>query len=144
MVNILGVMKLNFKRVYIEKKPGFDIESKKIFSDLRENLQLKNLENLRVFYRYDVAGVSEDLFSTAVKNIFSEAPVDCVHFEKDFAEIKKRADICFGIEYLPGQYDQRSDAAVQCIKIYEPSSESVVKCAKNFFCKYRKMQEIGS
>lgn len=123
---------MDFKRVYIEKKPGFDIESKKIFSDLYENLQLEKLEKLRVFYRYDVGGISESLFLTAVKNIFSEPPVDFVHSEKDFTKIKKSANLCFGIEYLPGQYDQRSDASVQCIKIYEPSSEPVVKCAKFF------------
>ena len=73
----------NVKRVYVEKRPGFDTGSKNLLRDLRENLNLKSLENLRILARYDISGLSDIEFSKAVKNVLSEPPVDIVYYETD-------------------------------------------------------------
>lgn len=119
----------DIKRIYVGKKPGFDIEAKDLLKDLRENLGIKGLTGLRILNRYDVSGLTESEFEAAVPVVFSEPPLDFVWLE----EPRPSADeMMFGIEYLPGQYDQRADSAAQCLQIISQKEKPLVATAKIF------------
>ncbi|EOD00163.1 phosphoribosylformylglycinamidine synthase [Caldisalinibacter kiritimatiensis] len=115
------------RRIYVEKKRGFDIEAKNLYSDLKQNLKIKGLENVRVLNRYDISGVSENVYIKARDTIFSELNVDKIYEEE--LEVKENEHI-FAVEYLPGQYDQRADSAAQCIQILSQNENPTVKTAK--------------
>ena len=102
------------KRIFVEKKKGFDTESVNLLRDIKENLEIGGLEGLRIISRYDVSGLTGRDFSTSVTQVFSEPPVDIVHFEN--IEIRED-EWALGVEYLPGQYDQRADSAAQAVQI---------------------------
>ncbi|MGN1318248.1 MAG: phosphoribosylformylglycinamidine synthase [Lachnospirales bacterium] len=122
----------DIKRIYVEKKKGCDIEASQLFNDVKENLEITNLEGLRILYRYDIEGISDEAFSVAENTVFSEPPVDNVYLEK----IELDSDeVCFGMEYLPGQYDQRADSAMQCIQIISGDDNAIVNAAKVFVLK---------
>ncbi len=126
------------KRIYVEKKKGCDIEASQLYTDVKENLEISALEGLRILYRYDVEDISEDAFETAKTTIFSEPPVDNVYIEKfDVAE----DEYIFGMEYLPGQYDQRADSAMQCVQIVSGDDKAVISAAKIFVLKGKLMAE---
>ena len=118
------------KRVYVEKKAGFNIEALDLLRDLRENLEMPQLTNLRVINRYDVEGLDEEEFNSACKVVFAEAQVDVVHPKETFPS--QSGDVIFGIEYLPGQFDQRADSAAQCIQILTHRDKPIVKSARFF------------
>ena len=100
-------------RVYVEKKPGFDGKTASLMKELSEVLGVKGLTGIRLLNRYDVEGISEDLFRKAVTSVFSEPPVDDVSYELGY----KDGDRVFAVEYLPGQFDQRADSASECIHL---------------------------
>ena len=90
------------KRIYVQKKEGFDIEAKGVLADLRESLQLEGLQNVIILNRYDVEGLTEEVFEKARNTVFSEPQVDiCYENNYDF----KKQDKIFAIEFLPGQFD---------------------------------------
>jgi len=120
-------MKSSIRRVFVEKKEGFDIESKNLFTDLKFNLNISGLEKVRIVNCYDVTGIEDNTFNEAVKRVFSDPTGDNVFFGKiETAENEK----IFGIAYLPGQYDQRADSAEQCIKLLSPSENPLVNSSK--------------
>ena len=122
----------DIKRIYVEKKKGYDIEAGHLYDDIKENLGIEGLKGLRILYRYDIEGISEDAYEKAKKTIFSEPPVDIIHEEKfELAADEK----FFGMEYLPGQYDQRADSAMQCIQIITGDDSTLINCAKVFVLK---------
>ncbi|MBI9070708.1 MAG: phosphoribosylformylglycinamidine synthase [Melioribacteraceae bacterium] len=121
----------NIRRIFVEKKQGFNIEAVGLLNELRENLSLGKLDRVRVLYRYDVEAISAEVFSEAKSTIFSEAPVDTVYDETlDISGYK-----AFAVEYLPGQYDQRADSASQCIQILTQGERPEVKYAKMILLK---------
>ena len=122
----------DIKRIYVEKKKGYDIEAGHLFADIKENLGIDGLNGLRILYRYDIEGISEDAYEKAKKTIFSEPPVDIIHEEKYELAADEKA---FGMEYLPGQYDQRADSAMQCIQIITGDDSTLINCAKVFVLK---------
>jgi phosphoribosylformylglycinamidine synthase len=115
------------KRIFVEKKPGFDVEAQELCKELKEHLRISNLESVRLIYRYDVENISDEIYDLARRTIFSEPPVDLVYDE--VTEIEDDAKY-FAIEYLPGQYDQRADSAAQCIQILTQGERPKVKYAK--------------
>jgi phosphoribosylformylglycinamidine synthase len=117
----------NVKRIYVEKKSDYAISAKDLFNDIRDNLGMKNLTNLRIINRYDISGITDDEYSSARDTIFSEPTVDKAYDEK--FETDKR-DRIFAMEYLPGQYDQRADSAAQCLQILTQKERPEVKTAK--------------
>ncbi|MCC8161511.1 MAG: phosphoribosylformylglycinamidine synthase [Oscillospiraceae bacterium] len=116
----------NVRRIYVEKKDGFDVEAKGTLADLRENLSLSGLENVRIINRYDVSGVSDEEYQKARNLIFSEPPVDNAYDE----EINIDAGKVFTVEYLPGQFDQRAASAEECISILTGKERPTVRSAK--------------
>ncbi len=114
-------------RVYVEKKKDYAVEAHEILENIRVQLKLTNLEDLRVVNRYDIQGISEEVLKQGIPTILSEPMVDYV-FSEDYP-LNLRSQ-CFAIEYLPGQYDQRADACEQCFQILTEEKNVKVKCAK--------------
>ena len=114
-------------RVFVEKRPGFDIEAGHMLSDLRENLGLASLEALRLVNRYDISGISREEFLQARDTILSEPNVDRV-FEETLPV--DEGDRVFAMEYLPGQYDQRADSAAQCVQLLTQGERPQVLTAR--------------
>lgn len=115
------------KRIYVEKKRGFDVEAHSFYNDLKENLGIKGLKGVRIVNRYDISGVSDEEYARARNTIFSEPPVDNVYDEMlEFGENER----VFAMEYLPGQYDQRADSAGQCVQILTQKERPKILSAK--------------
>ncbi|MBM6698808.1 phosphoribosylformylglycinamidine synthase [Bifidobacterium pullorum subsp. saeculare] len=113
-------------RVYVEKKPGFDVEARQLADELTTILGISALTGVRIVNRYDVEGISADLFERTVPTVFSEPPVDTVSFDlPDFG-----GDQVFATEYLPGQFDQRADSASECIQLISQGERPAVRSAK--------------
>ena len=116
----------NVRRIYVEKKNGFDVEAKGVLADLKENLSLKGLKDVRIINRYDVSGVSDEEYQKARNLIFSEPPVDNAYDE----EIEISEGKVFAVEFLPGQFDQRAASAEECISILTEKERPTVRSAK--------------
>ncbi len=114
-------------RVYAEKKKSFAVEAQRLLHDLRELLGISGLSGLRLLQRYDVSGISGREYRRARSTIFSEPPLDHV-YDETFP--RAAADTVFGIEYLPGQYDQRADSAAQCLQLISGRQPPLVRHAK--------------
>ena len=113
-------------RVYVEKKEEFAVEANHVLNDIRTALSIHNLEHVRLLNRYDVEGVSKEVFDIATTTILSEPAVDVVYQESP-AEVDGRI---FAVEYLPGQFDQRADSAAQCISIMTQDKRPLVRNAR--------------
>ena len=113
-------------RVYVEKKPGFAPEAAGALADFRSFLGLKNLRNVRILNRYDVEGIDPDLFEQAKRTIFSEPQLDIVTADMD----TEGTCAVFGVEALPGQFDQRADSAAQCIQLLSQQDRPLVAFAR--------------
>ena len=116
----------SIRRLYVAKKGVFADEAKRMLADLQENLLIKGLTDINIFHRYDVAGLDDDAFEAAKTMIFSEPPVDAVYDELPV----KEGDTVLAIEYLPGQYDQRADSAMQCLQMLTMQNDSLVRTAR--------------
>ncbi len=114
------------RRIFVEKKKGFDVEAKRLYKDLKENLNLTGLTGVRILQRYDVQGVSDEAFAAARTTIFSEPPVDNVYDE--VCPIPKDA-LCFITALLPGQYDQQADSAAECVQLLTQAERPAVQAA---------------
>ncbi len=121
-------------RVFVEKRNGLTLEADALASDLRELLGVKNLRGLRVLNRYDVEGIDEALFRTAVHTVFSEPQLDVT-----YEELEAEGTV-FAVEYLPGQFDQRADSAAQCIQIISHGERPTVRTAKVYVLRGRLSQ----
>lgn len=116
----------SIRRLYVAKKGVFADEAKRMLADLQENLLIKGLTDINIFHRYDVAGLDDAAFEAAKTMIFSEPPVDAVYDELPV----KEGDTVLAIEYLPGQYDQRADSAMQCLQMLTMQNDSLVRTAR--------------
>ncbi len=114
-------------RVFVEKKPGLDNEARSLLNDARTLLGIDTLEKVRLYNRYDVEGLSEDLFAYAKNTVFSEPQLDNVTDDVDAA-----GATVFAVEYLPGQFDQRADSAAQCIQIISQQERPTIRTARVF------------
>ena len=112
-------------RVYVEKKEALANEARALLEDLRAFLGIQSLTGLRLFNRYDLEGISRELFDYAVQTVLSEPQLDTVTSEVP------QGDTVFAVEYLPGQYVQRADSAAQCLQLLSPEqAKPKVACAK--------------
>jgi phosphoribosylformylglycinamidine synthase len=115
------------RRVFVEKRAGFDGEARAMLADLRDNLGIRGLDGLRLLNRYDVCGLSAREWQRAVHAVFGEPPVDEAHEE---TLPLGAGETAFAVEYLPGQYDQRADSAVQCLQLLFPGRRPEVAAAR--------------
>jgi len=114
-------------RVYVEKKPGLDNEARAYLNDARTLLGIDGVEQVRLYNRYDVEGLSEELFNYAKTTVFSEPQLDNVS-----DEVSAEGATVFAVEYLPGQFDQRADSAAQCIQIISQQERPTIRTARVF------------
>ncbi|MCI2241114.1 phosphoribosylformylglycinamidine synthase [Adlercreutzia faecimuris] len=113
-------------RVYVEKRPGFDVEARQLADELRGILGIERLEGLRLVNRYDVEGIGRDLFEACVPTVFSEPQSDTAAFDLPAAD----GAAVFAVEFLPGQFDQRADSASECIQLISQGERPTVRSAK--------------
>ena len=117
------------RRGYVEKKPAFAVQAKDLRHELRKYLGVSGLTGVRVLIRYDVENISDDVFEKACKTVFAEPPVDTLY--KESFEMAENAR-AFSVEFLPGQFDQRADSAVQCVKFLNEEEEPVIRSATTY------------
>ena len=127
-------------RIYVEKKPGFDVEAQQLLAELRTILGVKGLEGLRLINRYDVEGASDELFERCVPIVFSEPqvdtatrdlPVPSLHLDANgLVDSAPTGTHVFAVEYLPGQFDQRADSASECVQLVSAGGRPDVRSAK--------------
>ena len=117
------------RRVYVEKKPAFAVQAKDLRHELRRYLGVSGLTGVRVLIRYDVENISDDVFEKACKTVFAEPPVDTLY--KESFEMAEGAKV-FSVEFLPGQFDQRADSAVQCVKFLNEEEDPVIRSATTY------------
>ena len=119
----------NVRRIYVEKKAPFAVKAHELQEELKNYLGINDVEAVRVFIRYDVENISDEVFAKACKTVFSEPPVDDLYEET--IEIPANSRV-FSVEYLPGQFDQRADSAVQCVKFLDENEEPVIRTAVTY------------
>ncbi|MDO4749326.1 MAG: phosphoribosylformylglycinamidine synthase [Eubacteriales bacterium] len=113
-------------RIYVEKKPGLQLEAAALLNDITGLLQIRSIPSVRVLNRYDVEGPDEALFARCRTAVFSEPQVDDVYDELP----ADGAAVTFAVEYLPGQFDQRADSAAQCVQILSQGERPLVRTAR--------------
>ena len=116
-------------RVYVEKKPGFDVEARQLLAELQDILGIPALTNLRLINRYDVEGISRELFEQCVPTVFSEPQSDNASESMPDANGAQ----VFAVEFLPGQFDQRADSASECIQLISQGERPAVLSAKVYY-----------
>ena len=118
---------MNNKVLFVEKKNGFDVESHGLLNEFKEVLNIKGLEKVRIINKYIIQGMRDEKLYESFKNaIFSEKNVDMVYEDNiDLDGFK-----AFAVEFVPGQFDQRANAAEQCMELLSEGEKSKVKCAK--------------
>ena len=117
------------RRVYVEKKPEFAGEAKDLRHEIKHYLDIPGIRNVRILIRYDVENVSEETFEKACHVVFAEPPVDTLYKEEfPMAEGAK----VFSVEYLPGQFDQRADSAVQCVQFLKEDEQPIIRSATTY------------
>ena len=113
------------KRLFVNKKDGYNVAEKKLFNDITNVLGAK-VANVKIFIRYDIQGLSDDDMQSAKNTIFGENPVDTV-YDNNLPELAGSKLLV--VEYLPGQYDQRADSAMQCVQLLTMGARPIIKCA---------------
>ena len=117
------------RRIYVEKKAPYAVKAAELKGDLKNYLGLDSVEAVREFIRYDVENISDEIFEKACKTVFSEPPVDDLYEEN--IEIPAKGHV-FSVEYLPGQFDQRADSAVQCVQFLKEDENPIIKTAVTY------------
>ena len=117
------------RRVYVEKKQDFAVKARELEEEIRSYLGIEGVTGVRVLMRYDVENISDEVFERACRTVFAEPPVDILYRESFET---KPGDRVFSVEYLPGQFDQRADSAVQCVRFLREDEEPVIRTATTY------------
>ena len=142
------------QRIFVEKKPGFDVEAQQLRSELSSAVTdgLSPLATVRIVNMYDVEGISDELFEQCVPTVFSEPqvdnatrelPVEGVLLASESSQTLAREGRCasgivalpedvrvFAVEALPGQFDQRASSAEECIQLISQGERPTVRFTK--------------
>ena len=110
------------KRIFVEKRGIFDVESPKIFSEIKTIVP--HIQDVKVYNIYDLFGIEENELNKVIFNTFVDPVVDILHTENPAENLH------FATEFLPGQYDQRADSAQQCIALLTENENSKVRSGK--------------
>ncbi len=116
---------MSVQRIYVEKKAPYAVEAKQLLWEIRHILQIKTVTGLRLLNRYDVEGVDEDLYQRCLPVVFSEPQVDVT-----YTHLPQDTRAVFGVEFLPGQYDQRAASCEECIQLVGQCSRPTVRSAR--------------
>ena len=116
---------MSVKRIYVEKRPEYAVEAKHLLWEIRHILLIKSVTGLRLLNRYDVEGVTDELYQRCLPVVFSEPQVDVT-----FGSLPEGGDAVFAVEYLPGQYDQRAASCEECIQLVGQCDRPTVRTAR--------------
>ncbi len=119
----------NVRRVYVEKKADYAVQAKELKHEISSYLGIKTITAVHVYIRYDVENISDEIFEKACNCVFSEPPVDVLY--KEIIPMAEGARV-FSVEYLPGQFDQRADSAVQCVQFLKEDEQPIIKSATTY------------
>ena len=114
-------------RIFVEKREGFNVVAKQTLWDIRHNLGMRSVTDLRYIVRYDIEGLTRDEYDKAKGIVLSEPNADVIYEETLPVESGWRV---FAMEYLPGQYDQRGDSAEQCVQLLTQGERCKVLTAR--------------
>ena len=117
------------RRIYVEKKEAFAVKAAELLEEIQSFLGIEDVKSVRVLIRYDVENISDEVFERACRTVFSEPPVDLLYHEN--FETAPDAHV-FSVEYLPGQFDQRADSAVQCVRFLKEDEQPVIRTATTY------------
>ena len=117
------------RRIYVEKKEAFAVKAAELLEEIQSFLGIEDVKSVRVLIRYDVENISDEVFVRACRTVFSEPPVDLLYHEN--FETAPDAHV-FSVEYLPGQFDQRADSAVQCVRFLKEDEQPVIRTATTY------------
>ena len=120
---------MGVRRIYVEKKKAYAVRAVELFENIKTYLGISDIEGVRVLVRYDIENLDDKTFSEARGTIFSEPPLDEL-YEETFP--KEAGDTVFSAEYLPGQFDQRADSAVQCVQLIDKDAAPVIRTATTY------------
>ena len=115
------------KRLYVEKRQGFDVQAQKLYADLKELFKLDGVEKVRVIRRYDIEGLTDEEYEQTKPVVFYEPPVDAI-YEEELPQMTGCR--MFAVEALPGQFDQTADSAAQCVQLVTQKERPVIRSAK--------------
>ena len=127
-------MKTEVRRIYVEKKPPYAVAAKGLKEDIISFLGVTGVRDVRILIRYDVENISDEVFETACRTVFSEPPVDVIYYE-EFPLLREGEEgpvQTFSVEALPGQFDQRADSAVQCVQFLNENEQPVIQTAETY------------
>ena len=111
-------------RIFVEKRPAFQVEARSLMNELNENLQL-NMGSLRYINVYDLFGFTPQLLEQCRYTVFGETVTDTVEDECDLCGKKYLA-----VEYIPGQFDQRASSAVDCVHLIDPEADVEIRSSR--------------
>lgn len=120
---------MGVRRIYVEKKKAYAVRAVELFENIKTYLGISDIAGVRVLVRYDIENLDDKTFSEARGTIFSEPPLDEL-YEETFP--KEAGDTVFSAEYLPGQFDQRADSAVQCVQLIDKDASPVIRTATTY------------
>lgn len=99
-------------RIFVQKKEQFQVESESLGTELRQSLSLSDDFKVSLYNIYDIFNADENDIQLLKKNVCSEVVTDVVY---DSIDLEGKKYLAY--EYLPGQYDQRADSAMQCLML---------------------------
>jgi len=114
-------------RLFVEKKEGFRVAQEALLESLKLYVGIEHLQGVRIINRYDIQGVEASLLEQCKFMVFSEVQVDDLY--DTFPQVASSSFV-LAVEYLSGQFDQRSDSAAQCIQLISSASRPLVRSAK--------------
>lgn len=120
---------MGVRRIYVEKKKAYAVRAVELFENIKTYLGISDIAGVRVLVRYDIENLDDKTFAEARGTIFSEPPLDEL-YEETFP--KEAGDTVFSAEYLPGQFDQRADSAVQCVQLIDKDASPVIRTATTY------------
>lgn len=120
---------MGVRRIYVEKKKAYAVRAVELFENIKTYLGISDIAGVRVLVRYDIENLDDKTFAEARGTIFSEPPLDEL-YEETFP--KEAGDTVFSAEYLPGQFDQRADSAVQCVQLIDKDAAPVIRTATTY------------
>ncbi len=115
-------------RCYSEKRPGFDVEARRLLRDLTSLLGISTLTSVRYLCRYDVEGIDSETYKKAKYIVFSEPMADVCY--DDAFPLPEGPHRILAVEALPGQFDQRADSCAQCVQLMTSGERPTVSTAK--------------
>ncbi|MBF4808319.1 MAG: phosphoribosylformylglycinamidine synthase, partial [Lancefieldella rimae] len=135
-------------RVYVQRKPGFKGEATSLLKEIQDLLGITELRHIDLINRYDVEGISEELFESCIPTVFSEPQSDIAthsmpapHYADEQGLDEKSSDgkdlgekslpvHAFAVEFLPGQFDQRAESAAECVQLISQGERPTVRSAR--------------